>query len=93
MAYAVLSINLSYHSYSEYSNQITHPCSNCTNYLNEFESLCKQCGFQYPVCIASGRIIYEYQSYVCPQCKHKGLESEISKWNCCPLCHLQFLAQ
>ncbi|XP_014880657.1 WD repeat-containing protein 35-like [Poecilia latipinna] len=40
-----------------------------------------------PTCIVTGRPIQEYQFWMCSVCKHCALEQEISKYNCCPLCH------
>ncbi|XP_070776290.1 WD repeat-containing protein 35 isoform X1 [Enoplosus armatus] len=40
-----------------------------------------------PTCIVSGLPIQEYQFWMCSVCKHCALEQEISKYNCCPLCH------
>uniref|UniRef100_A0A3Q3JRB8 WD repeat-containing protein 35 n=1 Tax=Monopterus albus TaxID=43700 RepID=A0A3Q3JRB8_MONAL len=40
-----------------------------------------------PTCIVTGLPIQEYQFWMCSVCKHCALEKEISKYNCCPLCH------
>ncbi|XP_023129975.2 WD repeat-containing protein 35 isoform X1 [Amphiprion ocellaris] len=40
-----------------------------------------------PTCIVTGLQIQEYQFWMCSVCKHCALEQEISKYNCCPLCH------
>uniref|UniRef100_A0A672HZ34 WD repeat-containing protein 35 n=1 Tax=Salarias fasciatus TaxID=181472 RepID=A0A672HZ34_SALFA len=40
-----------------------------------------------PTCIVTGLPIQEYQFWMCGTCKHCASEQEISKYNCCPLCH------
>ncbi|KAK5614379.1 WD repeat-containing protein 35 [Crenichthys baileyi] len=40
-----------------------------------------------PTCIVTGLPIQEYQFWMCSVCKHCAVEQEISKYNCCPLCH------
>uniref|UniRef100_A0A7N6BEQ9 WD repeat-containing protein 35 n=1 Tax=Anabas testudineus TaxID=64144 RepID=A0A7N6BEQ9_ANATE len=40
-----------------------------------------------PTCIVTGLPIQEYQFWMCSLCKHCALEQEISRYNCCPLCH------
>lgn len=40
-----------------------------------------------PTCIVTGLPIQEYQSWMCTLCKHCALEQEITRYNCCPLCH------
>uniref|UniRef100_F6XA62 WD repeat-containing protein 35 n=1 Tax=Xenopus tropicalis TaxID=8364 RepID=F6XA62_XENTR len=40
-----------------------------------------------PTCIASGRVITEYQFWMCNVCKHCVLDREITNYNFCPLCH------
>lgn len=40
-----------------------------------------------PTCIVTGLPIQEYQFWMCTLCKHCAWEKEISKYNCCPLCH------
>ncbi|XP_062325717.1 WD repeat-containing protein 35 isoform X1 [Osmerus eperlanus] len=40
-----------------------------------------------PTCIVTGRIISEYQFWMCSVCKHCALEQEIGSYSFCPLCH------
>uniref|UniRef100_A0A673JJ84 WD repeat-containing protein 35 n=1 Tax=Sinocyclocheilus rhinocerous TaxID=307959 RepID=A0A673JJ84_9TELE len=40
-----------------------------------------------PTCIVSGRVISEYQFWMCCVCKHCAVEQEITQHNFCPLCH------
>ncbi|MED6241180.1 WD repeat-containing protein 35 [Ataeniobius toweri] len=40
-----------------------------------------------PTCIVTGLPIQEYQFWMCSVCKHCAVEQEISRYNCCPLCH------
>ncbi|CAG5866211.1 unnamed protein product [Menidia menidia] len=40
-----------------------------------------------PTCIATGLPIRACQFWMCSVCKHCADEHEISKYNCCPLCH------
>ncbi|KAG8445687.1 hypothetical protein GDO86_010460 [Hymenochirus boettgeri] len=42
-----------------------------------------------PTCIASGRLITEYQFWMCNMCKHCAQDGEITNYNVCPLCHSQ----
>ncbi|OCT79015.1 WD repeat-containing protein 35 [Xenopus laevis] len=40
-----------------------------------------------PTCIASGRVITEYQFWMCNVCKHCVQDREIGNYSFCPLCH------
>lgn len=40
-----------------------------------------------PTCIVTGRVISEYQFWMCSVCKHCAVEQEITQHNFCPLCH------
>ncbi|KAF3844600.1 hypothetical protein F7725_007763 [Dissostichus mawsoni] len=40
-----------------------------------------------PTCIVTGLPIQEYQFWMCSVCKHCAQGQEITKYNCCPLCH------
>ncbi|KAI8616049.1 WD repeat-containing protein 35 [Chytriomyces sp. MP71] len=65
-------------------------CSNCEPififviyYFSDVH--CDGCNFTFPICIASGRPIYESIHFMCQTCKHRAIESEIAGLNCCPL--------
>ncbi|KAI8828138.1 hypothetical protein BJ741DRAFT_627188 [Chytriomyces cf. hyalinus JEL632] len=62
-------------------------CSNCGHGINDSDTHCTSCNFIFPICIASGRPIYESIHFMCHVCKHRAIESEIAGLNCCPLCH------
>uniref|UniRef100_A0A9J7XKM3 WD repeat domain 35 n=1 Tax=Cyprinus carpio carpio TaxID=630221 RepID=A0A9J7XKM3_CYPCA len=40
-----------------------------------------------PTCIVTGRVISEYQFWMCSVCKHCAVEQEITQHSFCPLCH------
>lgn len=48
---------------------------------------CTECNTKFPVCIVTGRSILENQYWMCSQCKHRAMSSEIKHRKTCPLCH------
>ncbi|EUB57703.1 WD repeat-containing protein 35 [Echinococcus granulosus] len=41
-----------------------------------------------PICVVTGQPVTEYQFWMCPACKHSAYESEISRVQNCPICHI-----
>lgn len=78
-------------------------CSVCDAKIDPYDLQCSECQtkvtlkmslnlfikkrIQFPVCIASGRLILDNIFWLCPRCKHRAHQHEIPKYNCCPLCH------
>ncbi|KAJ3217132.1 WD repeat-containing protein 35 [Dinochytrium kinnereticum] len=60
-------------------------CTNCASIIDDGDSSCATCHFTFPICIASGRPIYESIHFMCHVCKHRAIESEIGGFTCCPL--------
>ncbi|XP_063039587.1 WD repeat-containing protein 35 isoform X2 [Engraulis encrasicolus] len=53
----------------------------------ELDSINEGVDGKLPTCIVTGRIISEYQFWMCSTCKHCATEQEINRYNFCPLCH------
>ncbi|CAI2357122.1 unnamed protein product [Caenorhabditis sp. 36 PRJEB53466] len=62
-------------------------CPSCETKIDPFDLQCYECHTKFPVCIASGRLIIDNVFWLCPRCKHRAHQHEISKWSYCPLCH------
>ncbi|CAD5229090.1 unnamed protein product [Bursaphelenchus okinawaensis] len=64
-------------------------CHTCGTMVMDYATSCTNptCGVKFPICIASGRPIHDYQFWLCPQCKHRAYEQEIQFSRHCPLCH------
>ena len=57
--------------------------------IRDFDPSCADCGTQFPVCVASGRVILPGAScYTCKTCRHKVYETELRGHSHCPLCHV-----
>ncbi|KAL8581320.1 WD repeat-containing protein 35 [Nucella lapillus] len=65
-------------------------CSSCGSSIPDWSTACPNCDTKFPACIVTGRPIMEYQFWMCSQCKHRALQSEISARKTCPLCHNLF---
>uniref|UniRef100_A0A3Q2X111 WD repeat-containing protein 35 n=1 Tax=Haplochromis burtoni TaxID=8153 RepID=A0A3Q2X111_HAPBU len=46
---------------------------------------------RFRTCIVTGLPVQEYSCWICNVCKHCAHDQEISKYNCCPLCHTPIL--
>ncbi|KAG5266079.1 hypothetical protein AALO_G00249550 [Alosa alosa] len=57
------------------------------NRKSELDSISEGVDGKLPTCIVTGRIISEYQFWMCSTCKHCAMEQDISRHNFCPLCH------
>ncbi|CAD5234713.1 unnamed protein product [Bursaphelenchus xylophilus] len=64
-------------------------CHACGAMVMDYATSCSNanCGIKFPICIASGRPIHDYQFWLCPSCKHRAYEQEIQFARYCPLCH------
>lgn len=62
-------------------------CPNCGSQMPDWTTVCPSCDTKYPTCIVTGRPILEYQFWMCSNCKHRALQSEITQRKSCPLCH------
>ncbi|CAF5009618.1 unnamed protein product, partial [Rotaria sp. Silwood1] len=62
-------------------------CPQCSTRINDWCLNCPSCDWRFPPCIASGKPIIEYGFWICPACKHRGLESEMARLDVCPFCH------
>ncbi|XP_074656125.1 WD repeat-containing protein 35-like isoform X2 [Tubulanus polymorphus] len=71
------------------SRQMKVDCPNCDAQMPDWSSNCPNCDTKFPLCIVTGRPLLDYQFWMCPQCKHRAYESEITNRLHCPLCHIQ----
>jgi WD repeat-containing protein 35 len=62
-------------------------CTNCETNISEWSTVCPSCDTKFPVCVATGRPLMAYQFWMCPSCKHRAYENEITRLRTCPLCH------
>ncbi|XP_076457078.1 WD repeat-containing protein 35-like isoform X2 [Babylonia areolata] len=62
-------------------------CSSCGSSIPDWSTSCPNCDTKFPACIVTGRPIMEYEFWMCSQCKHRALQSEITARKTCPLCH------
>ncbi|KAI1714229.1 WD repeat-containing protein 35 [Ditylenchus destructor] len=64
-------------------------CPNCDRSLQDYTLVCPNptCDTRFPICVATGRPLYDVQFWVCPQCKHRAYEQEMQSAKFCPLCH------
>lgn len=69
------------------SNTEQSVCEECNQYFSGWDSKCRSCGKKYSICVATGTVILDQGFYTCKSCKHKALETEITSWIACPLCH------
>lgn len=67
-------------------------CLNCGEAsLYKWSKQCEndQCNARYPVCVATGRPIFNWSFWVCPSCKHKADSRHSDGIQWCPLCHME----
>uniref|UniRef100_F1L3D6 WD repeat-containing protein 35 n=1 Tax=Ascaris suum TaxID=6253 RepID=F1L3D6_ASCSU len=62
-------------------------CTGCDAHIPDYCQMCPKCDTKFPTCIVSGRPLLDYQFWLCPTCKHRAYEQEISSMRYCPLCH------
>ncbi|KAK0405878.1 hypothetical protein QR680_018247 [Steinernema hermaphroditum] len=62
-------------------------CPQCDTMIPDYSLACPSCDTKFPVCIVSGRPLFDYQFWLCPSCKHRAYEKEIQGHKHCPLCH------
>ena len=62
-------------------------CPSCDSQIPDWSLSCPSCFARFPVCVVSGRPLYQFQFWVCGTCKHRAYEQEISRCAHCPLCH------
>ncbi|KAK7092123.1 WD repeat-containing protein 35-like isoform X2 [Littorina saxatilis] len=62
-------------------------CTSCGSSIPDWSTTCPNCDTKFPACIVTGRPIMEYQFWMCSQCKHRALQTEITARKSCPLCH------
>lgn len=51
------------------------------------KSTCLNCEANLVICVATGKPLLDYQTWMCPTCKHWAGLHEIKAFNNCPLCH------
>uniref|UniRef100_A0AC35FT61 WD repeat-containing protein 35 n=1 Tax=Panagrolaimus sp. PS1159 TaxID=55785 RepID=A0AC35FT61_9BILA len=66
-------------------------CTSCEAVIPDCSIVCPNasCNTRFPICIASGRPLLDYQFWLCPSCKHRAYEQEIQSYKFCPLCHCE----
>ncbi|GMR34389.1 hypothetical protein PMAYCL1PPCAC_04584 [Pristionchus mayeri] len=62
-------------------------CSQCQEPMQDFEFACPACDYKLPVCVVTGQPLHDFQFWLCPTCKHRAYEDQISRCSFCPLCH------
>lgn len=62
-------------------------CTSCGSSIPDWSTACPNCDTKFPACIVTGRPIMEYQFWMCSQCKHRAIQTEIRSRKTCPLCH------
>ncbi|VDK51291.1 unnamed protein product [Anisakis simplex] len=62
-------------------------CTGCDAHIPDYCQMCPNCDTKFPTCIVSGRPLLDYQFWLCPTCKHRAYEQQISSMRYCPLCH------
>ncbi|XP_064652091.1 WD repeat-containing protein 35-like [Lineus longissimus] len=62
-------------------------CPSCESQMPDWSTVCPNCDTKFPTCIVTGRPLLDYQFWMCPTCKHRAYESEITNRVHCPLCH------
>ena len=65
-------------------------CKFCGTSIPDFSTSCGKCSTKFLPCIASGKSILDSrQQWVCKQCAHQAIKTEIKQFNNCPLCHFR----
>ncbi|CAJ0583240.1 unnamed protein product, partial [Mesorhabditis spiculigera] len=86
-AYRTLAIKI----FNKYPPSDTVPnlvgCINCEHSIPDYSTICPQCDIRIPMCVVTGRPLFDYQFWLCPICKHRAYEQHISNLKYCPLCH------
>ncbi|CAD6193079.1 unnamed protein product [Caenorhabditis auriculariae] len=62
-------------------------CTSCEEHVGDYDLSCHKCETKFPICIATGRALLDYQFWLCLTCKHRAYEHEVVKFKACPLCH------
>lgn len=62
-------------------------CPSCGSIVRDWVSTCPSCDSRFPVCVATGQPLLDYQSWVCTTCKHRAYYDEVRGHSNCPLCH------
>eukprot|EP00760_Papus_ankaliazontas_P001905 PhM_4_TR10728/c0_g1_i1/m.13047/K19674/WDR35, IFT121; WD repeat-containing protein 35 len=91
--YQELAVNIFSRNPPQDTSVASHECPNinkrdrrCGAPMKEWMSVCGTCGGSVPMCVATGRSVFE-RSVICRTCKHHMLETEAQKFRNCPLCH------
>ncbi len=62
-------------------------CTNCETMIPDWCSVCPNCDTKFSTCVVTGRPLMHYQFWMCPVCKHRAYENDITPKRTCPLCH------
>eukprot|EP00049_Salpingoeca_infusionum_P026788 m.27924 g.27924 ORF g.27924 m.27924 type:complete len:1165 (+) comp8999_c0_seq1:165-3659(+) len=62
-------------------------CVKCYADNPDWSAVCVACDFAFLPSIGSGRPMVDLEYWICSACKHRASEAEISRHQCCPLCH------
>ncbi|CAJ0945040.1 unnamed protein product, partial [Mesorhabditis belari] len=62
-------------------------CINCDQSIPDYSNICPQCDIRIPMCVVTGKPLFDYQFWLCPNCKHRAYEQHIGNIKFCPLCH------
>lgn len=55
-----------------------------------YEDMMPESDTKLPTCVVTGRVLLDYQFWMCNTCKHCAYEQEIASRSTCPLCHAAF---
>uniref|UniRef100_A0A1I7Y670 WD_REPEATS_REGION domain-containing protein n=1 Tax=Steinernema glaseri TaxID=37863 RepID=A0A1I7Y670_9BILA len=66
-------------------------CPQCDAMIPDYSLACPSCDTKFPVCIVSGKPLFDYQFWLCPSCKHRAYEKEIQSHAHCPLLDLEVM--
>jgi WD repeat-containing protein 35 len=64
-------------------------CAKCGAFNKDWSSMCSNqtCLSPFSCCIVTGRAIPQFSGAQCNTCHHRAIETELSKFRNCPLCH------
>lgn len=86
-AYKRLALDIFTRNPPKDTSENTMECTNCDALIPDYSQVCPSCDMKFPTCIVTGQPLLDYRFWLCPSCKHRAYEQEISSLKFCPLCH------
>jgi WD repeat-containing protein 35 len=75
-------------NYDPVDTQISQrACPQCSTAMDENAAMCSTCQTVFPVCVATGQLIYDGRGKECPTCKHMMTKEAYQDRSSCALCH------